>query len=271
MFKGVAGEVQLPSGYNIDGVVAEVLGHFGSSEGFVKILRDIGVRYCQELPPLKAVVPAVFGTAVVPVGLCSMKERFTVMCLGPTVALVKNFPFRSAMLDITRVAPQPGEQGHDWGVAFPLPDGHSFMEMYNSKDLVSSSTQSPVEFTFKSEWIVNKEGFLDSLAMYVVYGDSVEGPFFTSNQDEGVTYTCWGTVLVPIPFTLSKFRCDEGDRIELTSVCRVLLEEEPSYLFTLIISDSLGRESVKKEIAVHYRDLVCRVVPLRNVVQHVAA
>lgn len=93
------------------------------------------------------------------------------------------------------------------------------------------------------------------------------GPFMTSNQDGGVTYTCWGTVLVPIPFTLSKFRCDEGDLIELTGVCKVLLEEKPSYLFAVTVSDRLGRERIKKELAVDYLDLVPRMVPLRTVVR----
>ena len=179
----MAGEAELPPDTKIDGLVAEVLGHFGSSEGFVKILKDVGVQYRQELSSLKAIIPAVFGTAVAPVGLCSMEEKFTVMCLGPTVALVKNFPFRSAMLDVTRIAPPPGEQGHEWGLVHPLPNGHSFMEMYDSKELVSSVNQPQQdEFTFNSKWIVNQEGFFDSLAMYVVYGDSVQGPFMSDIQ-----------------------------------------------------------------------------------------
>lgn len=267
MLDGAAGQVILPPGHKFDGLVAEILGHFGSSEGYVKILRDIGVNYRQELLPLKAVVPAAFGTAVVPVSLCTMKEKFTVMCLGPKVALVKNFPFRSASLSASRVPPKPGAKGDNWGVAHELPSGHGFMELYDSKDIISHSHLPPADFTFDTEWVVHHEGCLDALATYLLYGDSVEGPFWTSNQDGDVTYTNWATALLPLPFTQNMFTCFVGDRILLRSVCKLLLEAAPSYHFRVTVLDSFGRVRIEKELEVEYKDLVCRLVPLREVVR----
>lgn len=269
MLEGAAGDVQLPPSYKFDGLVAEILGHFGSSEGFVKILRDIGVNYCKDLLSPKAVIPAVFGTAIVPVSLCTMKEKFTVMCLGPRVALVKNFPFNSASLDVSRIPPPPGCVGHNWGQAHTLPFSHGFMELYESKEVISKCHLPPDDFSFQTEWVVNQEGYLDALATYLLYGDSVEGPFMTSNQDDGVTYTSWGTALVPLFFTQSKFRCYKGDRVGLNTVCRLLVDAEPSYTFKVTVSDRLGRKRIQKEVSVDYKDLVCTLVPLRAVVRHV--
>lgn len=270
VLEGAAGAVPLPKDISsYGGLVAEILGHFGSSEGFVKILRDVGINYRQQVASLRVVVPAVFGTAIVPVCLFNMKQKFTVMCLGPKVALVKNFPFRHASLEVSRVRPTPGSSAYEWGSAHPLPDSHNFMELYESLDIVVGKNLPAGDFTFQSEWVVNEEGYLDAFATYLLYGDSIKGPFATSNQDGGVTSTNWATILIPIPVNRQNFRCLKSDRLRLISSCDLLGSEEPSYKFVVTVESSDGEVRLQKEIAVHYKDLVCKLVTLRNVLDKV--
>lgn len=149
----------------------------------------------------------------------------------------------------------------------PLPDSHNFLELYESKTIISNSHQPPTDFVFESVWQVNGDDMLDAFATYIVYGDTVEGPYSTSNQDGDVTYTCWATVLIPLPLATSSVRCFQGDTLVFTSTCSLLVEDEPSYRFAVTLKDTGGAVQLEKNVAVDYKDLLCTMVPLRDVLK----
>ena len=117
--QGLAGHVPFPSspsGKLVDALVAEILGHVGSNEGYVWILQEIRIAYPDVANSIKAAVPLWFGTRMVPVDL-SAAPSIQVSSIGPRVVLVRKFPFKDAQL-------VPVEE-------------HGEMEMYNVLDELS--------------------------------------------------------------------------------------------------------------------------------------
>lgn len=269
ILEGPAGTVDIPAGERFGGVVAEVLGHWGSSEGFVHILWLLGNRYRQHLVDLKVVVPPVFGTAVVPVNVGGIPQdkKFVVASLGPRVVLVQNFPFTAACLDTECDSPSPlvHDRSRKRGSLEPLPVGHQILELYHSMSVMSAGQRGlPMVHQFQCDWVVKEEGCLDSFASYLLYGDSMAGPFMRSTEDIAGR-SGWCTVLIPLGFEGGPCRCSAGDKIILNSSCSVMNQAAPSYKFTVEVKAADGSYKATVDVDIDYLDLVCVRYPLKEV------
>jgi hypothetical protein len=67
-------------------LVAEILGHFASSEGYLDVLRAIRENY-DDHSDIQAAVPAFFGTVAVPVNLARLTTKVRIVSIGSTIAL----------------------------------------------------------------------------------------------------------------------------------------------------------------------------------------
>ncbi|TFJ81145.1 hypothetical protein NSK_007534 [Nannochloropsis salina CCMP1776] len=104
--QGLAGHVALPflaalpSQQHPTALVAEVLGHFGSSEGYVSILHQCARAYPSLPPSLTTALPLIFGTKYVPVDLTSplLSHPLRIAAVGKRLVLFQRFPFRDTQL-----------------------------------------------------------------------------------------------------------------------------------------------------------------------------
>lgn len=95
---GLAGHAELPAGCEFDALIAEILGHFASSEGYVAIIHLCGLHYPSLKKTVKVAIPAFFGTKMVPVDLSKVTEPLSIGAIGERLSLFSRFPFADAQL-----------------------------------------------------------------------------------------------------------------------------------------------------------------------------
>lgn len=95
---GLAGHVPLPSGCEFDALIAEILGHFASSEGYVAIIHLCSLHYPSLKKTVKLAIPAFFGTKMVPVDLSKVTKPLSIGAIGERLTLFSRFPFADAQL-----------------------------------------------------------------------------------------------------------------------------------------------------------------------------
>ena len=244
LIHGLAGKVNLNLGSDIPikGLVAEILGHFGSSEGYVSILLACHAAYPFLRDTIEVAVPRYFGTRFVPVDLSRGTDKLVIGSIQKRLALFSKFPFRE-----TELCSQ-----------------HQNMEMYDALMLLREGPRG-CGYVFRSVWCMEKNGRFDGLGLYVVYGDSL-AYLQTSNKDDAIpAATSWMNVFIPSPK-----RCSVcvGDVIECVVTCHVECPE-PSYRFEVSVHTQQGgggKWSYVNDIC--YRDIICRVLPISKAMQN---
>lgn len=236
-------KLSLPGNAKFMGIISELLGHLGSSEGCPYILRSVGAANSNVLD-LKVIIPAFFGTAVVPVSLDGPVPRIIVACLCPKLVLVKNLPFSSLQLPPPHDATYRG-----------LPAGHRFMEFYDAFQLVmeGASGTAPQPRVQSSEWFVHQRWRLWGFGLYLFFGDKREGPFLTSDVSQPQPAgSNWCNLFVPIG---DPVQCVGGDTIALRCTSYTCDALEPHYRFE--VSLLRGRRVVyEKTVEFQYRDII---------------
>lgn len=249
MVHGLAGEVNLPSDRTFQGLVAEILGHFGSSEGYVSILHQCARAYPSLSSSLRVAIPLYFGTAMVPVDLSPLPpSSLRLGAIGQRVVLIPRLPFTDV----------------------ELTNHYGMMEFYNAMDLLQSPQPPPSTYRFSCEWVVGGSSTSTSsstprpfhgLACYVIYGDKREGPYESSNDSLPHASTNWCNVLIPVGN--GRVTVAPEDVISVRVACHVG-QPQPCYTYHVLVRRA-GQGVVWREtIKVDYCDLVCRFDTIRN-------
>ena len=229
---GLAGQV-VPLVSDRQVLLAEILGHFGSSEGYVAILHACASRY--DMSGIRAAVPRYFGTRVVPVDLSD--TRMTVAAITTTLVLVDKFPF----------------------VTTQISGNHGTMELY---DALHELRYPKVEVRVTtSYWEVETNRPFHGLGFYVCFGDTVA---CTSTSDVGQPMPCtaWSNVFLPVAKGAWEVRA--GDTIKCECRCTVHTVQ-PSYEFIVSVLRRAGQTIVcSSRINLDYLDLMPRLSTVRS-------
>ena len=247
--QGLAGDVELED-CSFDGLIAEILGHLASLEGYPRLLIDLGHAY--NLSTCRYFIPAYFGTMVVPVSIdkCCSGHNLVISCTNPKVVLVRGLPFSIVQLP---VAPYKG------GRLGNLPYGHQKVEFYRARQLVfdgrNGTAASAQEHTAK--WEVGVDRFvLSGFGTYLIYGDSDCGPFMTTNYGGGGVSPGipggWLNLLVPVK---EEPMCTKGDKICFNSTCRTGSKDNPWYEFSYSVARR-GQPTLSRKITLLYNDII---------------
>ena len=281
---GLAGFVSLPQ-VPINALVAEILGHFGSSEGYVSILQQCGRAYPHLAQAIKEAIPLVFGTKMVPVDLSSPGLTFPLRigAIEKHLVMFVRFPFAATGLSAS----------------------HGVMEQYNALEELGGggggggggesrrsrrSSSSPPSYlgrgrrttakpqgagggggqggssrTFTSVWTIEatpggQPRPFHGLAFYLFFGQGGETEWQTSNADTPHPCTNWNNVFVPLG--RGQWVVEVGDVIRCVSLCHVG-EVAPWYELTVTVVSG-GKEKYREAVRVDYHDLVCRVDSVRG-------
>jgi hypothetical protein len=169
--RGLAGETDLPTNMSKpNALVAEILGHFASSEGYVYILNAIR-RYQLDI---HFAVPQNFGTRFVPVDVSRVSEKVLDLAkVGPRIIQFNRFPFKATQLS----------------------DSHGIMEDFDTMSILRNSIQGPESFT--SSVVISNRGTLDGIAFYIYFFNDGIGES-TSNADLPMPSTNWLNLMLPI-------------------------------------------------------------------------
>lgn len=224
--EGFAGEADVGAGA-YDALLAEVLGHLASSEGYVAVLRLCGERY----PRLRAVrqaIPRRFGTMVVPVDLTPAR-RLSVSVIHENLVLFDDFPLAATQLSAS----------------------HGVFEMYDA--LEELNQRNPSRRVFRSSWTVTGTRPFHGLLCYLVFGSETE-------TVSSLACRSWSQVFIPVHN--GDFVCRDGDHIELTTTCRVH-KPEPEYRLDLRVRRN-QRAVYSTTINIDYFDLMGTATPLRD-------
>ena len=217
--------------FHAEALVAEILGHFGSSEGYVHLLHVLGKH--QSLYKIRITVPMYFGTCMVPVDLSRLKSA-RMSFFGPKLVMFYKFPFEQTQL--------------------VAPSAHGIMEIYNSMREMRENTQHAGPRHFECHWKINCEqprpfhGF----GFYLFYGDSEEGPWQTSNASSEKASTNWSNPFIPVNGGQSVV--ENMDIIKCVTKCMVD-QHEPSYVYTVTI-ERMNVQILKQTIEINYKDLI---------------
>eukprot|EP00462_Mataza_sp_D1_P004638 CAMPEP_0175102724 /NCGR_PEP_ID=MMETSP0086_2-20121207/8629_1 /TAXON_ID=136419 /ORGANISM="Unknown Unknown, Strain D1" /LENGTH=354 /DNA_ID=CAMNT_0016377633 /DNA_START=249 /DNA_END=1313 /DNA_ORIENTATION=- len=239
---GLAGKMCEPEdAVPAEALVSEILGHFGSSEGYVSILNSLG-KY-KFLKHVKTAIPLWFGTRMVPVDLTGMKNA-RLGCIGPKAV-------------------------HFWKLRFAdielVPSGlHGTMEMYNSMEELKRSSQSKLGQArrFTCEWGIECESPrpFHGFGFYLVYSDDDKGPWQTSDASTRHASTSWSNPFVPIQG--GEFLVQNGDRVRCRVSCFVE-QDEPSYEYHVTVTRQTEKV-LDETIRIGYNDLIPVLYTLRQ-------
>ena len=254
MVHGLAGSVDLPFDCpTFQGVVAEVLGHLASLEGYVRTLRDLGARYRWHLQTVVKYVPNYFGSVVVPLSLEAPPETLRIVCLCPKVLLAQGLPFSKLQ------CPPTGDVGPD-GVL----SGHKIVEFYRSRQVVldGAAGNPPVPQVCSCVWVVEETWSLSAFGTYVIFGDSKGGPFVTSNQELNGPSGGWYNLIFPLKQPVV---CGVGYAVYFTFTSHTVYEREdgrkgdPWYEVQVQVVKEWGQLVVDYYVQLEYRDVICEV------------
>lgn len=216
---GLAGHVKLlPPDTNIDVLLAEILGHVASSEGYVAILRacvEGGYLFTNTC----VTIPKTFGTRFVPVDL-TKEQGLLLDKLGPSLAFYRNLPFDKLALSTH----------------------HGIFEEYDVSQLLRQPQTTPA--IFRDDATITTTGTLHGLALYIVFGNPDlprDQGTSTSNRDLPRASTNWLNVLVPLSQPLP---VDKGDVVTCTTTCHVHLTA-PHYVLDMVVTR--GNETLRRE------------------------
>jgi len=157
-----------------EGLIGEVLGHLGSSEGWTATLHDVGRQYPCLRTTIRTIIPHYYGTMMAPLDLTSAPSLDKGVIVGSKLLVLPSLPFTTTQLS----------------------DHHGVFERYESlEELIrssgrsssssggggsssssSSSSSNGEELRHFSEtFMVVRPGPFHGLGLYVVYGDDEYG------------------------------------------------------------------------------------------------
>ena len=256
---GCAGRVHLPDpGIRFDGVIAEVLGHIASLEGYPRILWELGRSYKSSMETVQYYTPAYFGSVVVPISLprCEHGNNIRIACLGPKEVLVRGLPFDDIQVSCSASVPDPNAH---------LPAGHLVFEMYRAREVVAYGMQNRVPDIQCADlnWTVGEDhSIFSGFGIYLVYSNESRGPFMTTNYS-GVNKSVpggWDNLLLPVKVEVD---CMKGDKIHFTSKCHTFGAHDPFYQFQFsIVRDRNILLDSKFEL--RYSDIICPFLSLKD-------
>lgn len=228
VLQGLAGKVALPVKRPFQAVLAEILGHFASSEGYVAILHECAEKY-PAFSDVKVHIPAVFGTNIVPVDL-SRASHLRIAKISDKMVLVDNFPVEDTELSAD----------------------HGTMEMYNACKEIATRLKRPR--TTKNTWHMQGPGHLHGFVCYLVFGDD-ENNLITSMECKN-----WSQVFVAVGKGDLMVRA--GDIVKITTTCHIHMTE-PSYNFDVIL-ERRGKKLHQETLEIAYSDLMSATTSLRS-------
>lgn len=257
MLRGFAGDLQLEGdGTHFSGMISELLGHLGSSEGYPYILRSVGAAYASMLERLKVIIPASFGTAVVPLSLDVEMDPLVIACLCPRLCLIKKLPFDKLQL--------PCPYGPS---VCGLPNGHLLMELYDSMEILKGGMKNApaMPHVRECEWTVRERWRIWGFGLYLVYGDTKTGPFYTSDCSHRRVGGCnWMNLFIPLG---EPFQCLRNDKIKLKCTSHTLEKAESSYEWEVSILRRGSRE-FNETLRFKYNDIVCAQYKYSDLQEH---
>lgn len=226
--QGLAGTTPLPTTTQpFQALVAEILGHFASLEGYVAILHACAENY-PSFSNIKVAIPRVFGTKIVPVDL-SRATYLKIARIHANLVLINHFPLHDTELSST----------------------HGTMEMYDAMTEMERRCKRPR--VFKNTWKMLEERPFHGFSCYLVFGED-ETHLTTSLQCEN-----WSQIFIVVGG--GTLVCQPGDSVKVTTTCHVHVAE-PSYDFSVLVQRG-GRNVHKEEIHLRYKDIMSSAYPLR--------
>jgi hypothetical protein len=227
VLQGLAGKVALPVKRPFQAVLAEILGHFASSEGYVAVLHECAEQY-PAFSDVKVHIPPIFGTNIVPVDL-SRASHLRIAKISDTMIFIDNFPVEDTELSAD----------------------HGTMEMYNACKEMATRLKRPR--TTKNTWHMQRPGHFHGFVCYLVFGDD-EDNLITSMECNN-----WSQIFVAVGKGDLMVRA--GDIVKIATTCHVHLT--PSYNFDVIL-ERRGKKLHEETLEIGYSDLMSATKTLRS-------
>ncbi len=229
----------IPSDNCYNGLVAEVLGHFASSEGYIFILNSCKAR----LKDTVAFIPEAFGTLFVPVDLSRLgsgSECYDLAKVGPRILQFNRFPFSLTQLS----------------------NSHGIMESYETREVIANRKLGP--YKFLSEVRIDRSGSFDGIAFYIFLENKNIGRT-TSNRDLPNMCTNWLNIFLPVDSTV----VSEGERISCETTVHTQLYGV-KYDFSITVSNKCGKCRYKTQRHVNYADILGNEGTLVDCIHHLS-
>jgi hypothetical protein len=209
--EGFAGQVRLPPSIPFDGLVAEILGHIASNEGYIDILHKCADRYGQRLKQINSVIPRYFGTRIVPVTLTD--GVFKVAKMNPKMTLFDHFSMSDSQLCSS--------------------NEHVDIESYDAMvELQTTTIEAGMgPRLFDGTCTVIKPAVLHGFVLYTFYGNDKNN--LKSVADHNANSN-WSMIFLPLPGTT--LTVNSGDRIHFGSKMYVN-QIEPRYEIVARVGD----------------------------------
>jgi hypothetical protein len=222
---GIVGETSGDA--QADVLLAEILGHWASSEGYCEVLRASGIR-CADT------VPRYFGTCIVPVDL-SLARRLVPTMVGSKLCLFRAFPFADTAL----AAPQD-------------------MESYSGLDILRQGTNTNAVGT-KLKFDIQRAGTFHGLSTYLFYcqnGDRSDRRTSIVSADNPATN--WNHCFLPF----GPLEVTPEHTLELECICDVF-RREPRYEFHVRVN--FKSQSLWEDVlAIDYKDMYTLLVKVKD-------
>jgi hypothetical protein len=235
IIEGLAGNVAIGN-IDCDVLIAEVLGNIASNEGWTATLHALGKQNPHWKTTIKQIIPAQYGTKLVPVDLSKASSLNSNLVIGNKLAFIPSLPFSEIQLT----------------------NHHGFMERYDAlHELQSGCGRDPQ--CQRSTFYVGKTCPFHGLALYVVYGnDYNDNTWQHSNSDLPNASTNWYNVFIPV--SKGQFVCETDDKIVVDTKVWV----DTHYpMYNIKVQITRGEEiKMKDTITFNYYDLVCTRCPI---------
>ena len=95
--EGVGGKVPI-EGVNCEVLIAEILGHIASNEGWTATLHALGKQNPRWKETIQQIIPAYYGTKMVPVDISTACKLDSDLVVGSNLAFVSSLPFSQIQL-----------------------------------------------------------------------------------------------------------------------------------------------------------------------------
>lgn len=220
VYEGLAGTIDLGEKHEV--LLAELLGHWGSSEGYVEVLRQCGLKY----HPFDDAIPRYFGTFIVPVDLTRARYLVPTM-VGNKAILFRGFPFEDTKIGEPQI-----------------------MEHYSTLETLKRKYNT-VPVHQDVSWKIGEERTFCGFSTYLFYGNSTkQESWSTSITSKENPANNWCHILIPV----GPIHVLPGTTIRCQCICDVF-QREPSYRF--IVDTSTGFHG---DYAMDYQDLYQAIV-----------
>jgi hypothetical protein len=228
VLNGIVGESGVPEA-EADVLVAEILGHWASSEGYCEVLRASGIR-CSDT------IPRYFGTCIVPVDL-SLARHLVPTMVGSKVCLFRAFPFADAALA-----------------------GAQDMESYSGLAVLQQGTNTdPVRTSLK--FAIQRGGTFHGFSTYLFYCQHEDRrDLRTSIVSADNTATNWNHCFLPF----GPLEVTPDHTVELECICDVF-QREPRYEFHVTVKDASNQTLLEDVLAIDYKDIYTLLVKVKDV------